>query len=219
MFRLSLTTLALAALLAACQPSQSVDLMSAAATGPVEGELGDVLDGFAWQRGRLIVTQPLDDPALAQRALQRGEMMLQQNRFGEAVRAFAAAVRADAASAAAFRRLGWALHAERHPREAEACYRSAVFLAPEDPLAHDALARQLAQRQAFVEAIEQMRRVLALSDDVELLGAAHERIAIWSYYLGDDASAWGHVRDAEQLAHPMPPHFTALLARRTPRPD
>ena len=45
---------------------------------------------------------------------------------------------------------------------------------------------------------------------------AHERLAIWHYYLGEYETAWSHVHRAQNLGHAMPPQFIVLLQKQAP---
>jgi tetratricopeptide (TPR) repeat protein len=58
------------------------------------------------------------------------------------------------------------------------------------------------------EAIEEMNALLAIDDDFAI---AHERLAIWHYYLGNYDDAWRHVQRARELGHELPAQFLPLL--------
>ncbi len=63
------------------------------------------------------------------------------------------------------------------------------------------------------EAVDQMLRVVDLAPRN---AKAHERLAIWYYYAGDDDDAWRHVDAARELGLEPPGQFIALLEARSP---
>ena len=87
-------------------------------------------------------------------------------------------------------------------------YRTALDLEPDRIGALFEVAMLLAREQDFAGAIDEMDRVLELDPDHAV---AHERLAIWHYYLDDFNAAREHSARAEALGHAMPPQFKQLI--------
>ncbi len=62
------------------------------------------------------------------------------------------------------------------------------------------------------DAIAQMQRAVELDTGY---AAAHERLAIWHYYLGDTGASWQHVQAARDLGREPPGQFIVRLEAKT----
>jgi tetratricopeptide (TPR) repeat protein len=175
------------------------------------------IEGLNFETGRVVVEQPpaAGDVAEARRFLEQGEQEYAANRRTETVAACAAAVRAAPDLPEAYAALGQAMIAKGKTDLAIACYRTVIDLQPENIEARVELANALAREMRYEEATTEMEAVLGLDP---AHGPAHERLAIWSYYDEDYATAWAHVRAARAAGHEMPPQFITLLSRKMAEP-
>lgn len=180
-------------------------------------EWAEAVAGLDFTGERVTVTAPpaASDVAAAERFMAEGRSLMMSNHRTETVKAFASAVRAAPDHAPAHAMLGLAMRGRGKTDLAIAAYRTAIELDPADLDSRYELAMELSSAQRGDEAVTVMEDLLAL-DPAQ--GRAHERLAIWRYYGGDDARAWEHVRAARALGTPLPPQFLSLLAQRTPEP-
>lgn len=231
--RYAITTVCCAAafLSQACQTAPEMVSTGAISDGPAampqdpRQKLNDMKEqrfqaavtGLDFETGLVVVTEPAPDAGheAAMAHLEAGWEKLNTNRRTGAVAEMTLAVRADPQWAEGCNALGRALDAKGKALHALAAYRTAVSLDGGFVEARYNLAVTLAALARFDEAIEQMSLVVELDPR---LGAAHERLAIWTYYTGDTAAAWRHVKAAEALGHQVPPQFLALLEARTTGP-
>jgi tetratricopeptide (TPR) repeat protein len=147
--------------------------------------------------------------ALQHRA--EGDDLLQQNRVMEALAAYVLAVRHDRDLVPAWIGIGHLMRRKGKPDHAVAAFRTAVDRDPGDVEARYLLATALWAASRQDEAIDRMTELLDVDEDH---AGAHERLAVWSYYAGDDTAAWEHLRRAEELGKPVPAQLVPLLKRR-----
>jgi tetratricopeptide (TPR) repeat protein len=174
------------------------------------------IEGVAFDTGVVVVTQPLEgdfDEAMRLRA--EGMEHYSYGRYIEATASHVRAVRMVPEFAEAYFSLGEAVLGHGKVDLAAAAHRTAIALDPQftDPRFH--LAMALWMMGESDQAILEMEEVVAQDPQ---RAEAHERLAIWNYYGGDDAAAWRHVHAARGLGHEMPGQFIALLEARTPDP-
>ena len=103
--------------------------------------------------------------------------------------------------------LGRALSRTGKLEYAEAAFRTAIEADAEHPAARYRLSMTLWATSRFDEAMAEMT---ALTDDGDY-SEAHERLAVWSYYVGDHAEAWRHVHRARALGQDVPAQLIPLL--------
>ncbi len=171
--------------------------------------------GLEFRDDGVVVTDPMPrrdrDGALAY--ITEGDEKLAANRRTGALAAYTLAVRSDPQLAVAWLGLGRALVVKGKISEALAASRTAAMLDPELVAAQYNVAMTLARLGQLDEAITQMNRVVEI--DAEHSGA-HERLAIWYYYLDDTPASWRHVRAARDLGREPPGQFIANLQAKTP---
>ncbi|MHC4413984.1 MAG: tetratricopeptide repeat protein [Planctomycetota bacterium] len=174
--------------------------------------------GLSFETGFVDVVDLLDrsDRSVAMRHQAEGLEALESNRFTDAVARLTFAVRAAPDWPVAYHGLGQALEAKGRTEHAVASYRTALRLEPGRVDARFDLASALARLGREHEAIEEMERVCELDPQ---RGEAQERLAIWSYYTGDNAAAWRHVHAAHDLGRTLPPQFMALLEGQMAEPE
>jgi tetratricopeptide (TPR) repeat protein len=132
------------------------------------------------------------------------------------LRVFVRAARTDPGLADAYTGLGRALVAKGKTEYALAAYLTAGRLDPGLAEAPFGAAMNLARLARFDEAIEQMLIAVELDPaDAD----AHERLAIWYYYLDDTDAAWRHVRAIRGLGREPPGQFLVLLEAKAPAPS
>ncbi len=151
-----------------------------------------------------------DVPAL----LEAGHAQLGRNEKLEAIGSFTRAVLLSP-QAAPLEALGDALRMERFEARSEAAYRAALDLEPDSAQLHHKLSEVLWMGPRSEEALSEAREAVRLAPEH---GPAQRNLALWSYYAGDDASAWSATQRAEDLGQAVPPQFRALLSARTPEP-
>ncbi len=177
----------------------------------------EAVHGLNFDTGLVVVEEPpaVGDPALARRLMDKGDAELQANHRTWAVKAFAAAVRAAPQLHEPYFVLGRAMLLKGGPKLAIPCFRTVIDMAPEHIGARVALANALAWETRREEAIAEMQAVLELDPGH---GPAHERLAVWYYYVGNNAMAWQHVHAARQMDQPLAPQFIKLLESRMAEP-
>lgn len=179
-------------------------------------EFAEAIEGLRFENGTITVEERLaGSDADARAHYDEGRTLKESNRRTAAIKAFAHAVRTAPTIPALYVALGDAFITKGKTEYAADAYRTAATLDPSDTEALSQLALTLARDSRADEAIATMQSVLAIDPDN---GFAHERLAIWHYYAGDDDAAWRHVEGARRAGHPVPEQFLALLEQRTPAP-
>jgi len=175
----------------------------------------EAIDGLRFDRGLVEVVQPpaTPDTELAARMMTEGDTALNMNHRTPAVKAYAAAIRAAPDMTEPYFRLARALVTKGKTDLAIASYRTIIAKAPDNVEGYVGLAKMLAMQQRYDEAVAEMETATRLDPGH---GRAHERLAIWEYYRGNDEAAWDHVRSARAAGQPLPPQFINLLTARTP---
>lgn len=171
--------------------------------------------GLEFGADGVVVTDPMPrrdrDGALA--LVTQGDEKLAANKRTGALTAYTLAVRTDPELPAAWLGLGRALVVKGKTSEALSASRRAARLDPELVTAQYDVAMTLARLGQLDEAITEMNRVVEI--DAGHSGA-HERLAIWYYYLDDTPASWRHVRAARDLGREPPGQFIANLQAKTP---
>lgn len=171
--------------------------------------------GLEFQARRVIVKDPLprQDRDQAVALVADGDELLAANRRTAALAAYSRAARTDPQLAIAWHGLGEALVTKGKTLHALAAYRTAAEVDPDFVEAYFGAAMVLARLGRLDDAIVQMQRALELDGRH---GAAHERLAIWHYYLDDTDASWQHVQAARDLGREPPGQFIARLEAMTP---
>jgi len=143
----------------------------------------------------------------------QGDEKLAANKRTGALAAYTLAVRSDPELAVAWLGLGQALVTKGKIAEALAAARMAARLDPELVAAQYDVAMTLARLGQLDEAITEMQRVVEIDDRHS---GAHERMAIWYYYLDDTPASWRHVQAARDLGREPPDQFIVNLQAKTP---
>lgn len=210
----------LAAISFGCQSTQSISLSSQgirppdAAINIKEARFYAAIDGLSFDTG-LVVIEPdsgISNYKLANALHEQGLEAYSRNHVIDALALFNQAVHAAPDLAIAYNSLGQALHAEGEADYALAAYRTALSLDANLIEAKYNIAIHLGMTGKRVKAIEMMIKVIEANPNNAV---AHERIAIWSYYLGNYKSSWQHTHAAEALGHDLPPQFIALLKKQS----
>ena len=175
--------------------------------------------GLEFRADSVIVTEHIagrtPDQAVADVA--EGNQKLATNRRTGALTAYARAVRTDPDNALAYDGLGRALVTKGKVEYALAAFLTAARLDATLVEAPFGAAMTLARLGRFDEAIGQMLVAIEI-DPANAL--AHQRLAIWYYYLDDTDTAWRHVRVSRDLGQEPPGQFIALLeAKARQRPS
>ena len=181
-----------------------------------EARFHAAIKGLTFDTG-LVVVEPLrprSNIKLGKKFYEQGLEALSVNRIIDALTLFNKAVHSAPDLAIAYNSLGKSLHAEGEADYALASYRTALALDANLIEAKYNIALHLGMTGNRVQAIELMNEVLE-ADPENAVG--HERIALWSYYLGDYDTSWQHANAAEALGHKMPPQFIALLEKQSPK--
>jgi tetratricopeptide (TPR) repeat protein len=181
-----------------------------------EARFREAIAGLEFNANAVIVTDPIagrtPDDAMADVA--EGAEKLAVNRRTGALTAYVRAARTDPGLADAYTGLGRALTAKGKTTYALAAYLTAGRLDPALAEAPFGAAMSLARLGRFDEAIEQMRQAVELDP---ANADAHERLAIWYYYLDDTDASWQHVQAARGLGQEPPGQFIALLESKAPQ--
>ena len=175
--------------------------------------------GLEFQADSVIVTEPIAGrtPDQANALVTEGNQKLDTNRRTGALTAFARAVRTDPDNALAYDGLGRALVTKGKIEYALAAYLTAARLDTTLVAAPFGAAMTLARLGRLDEAIDQMQLAVELDP---ANADAHQRLAIWYYYLDDTDIAWQHVRASRELGQEPPGQFIALLeAKARQRPS
>jgi tetratricopeptide (TPR) repeat protein len=160
--------------------------------------------------GGRVAVEPIfpRDEAAAARHLAQAHELLASNRTMDAMEQYGLAARQQPDLADAYVGLGAALKVKGKLDEATAAFRTALDHDDRNVEARYQLAMTLWDPATQQEAITEMNAVLAIDDG---FAKAHERLAIWNYYVADYDTAWQHVHRAEELGQELPPQFMALL--------
>ena len=180
-----------------------------------EARFNQAIEGLNFETGFVVVDPISQRPnwRLASKHHAEGVEAYNQNRIIEAITLHNKAVRTDPNLSVAYNSLGRALLGEGEGKLAAAAFRTALALDEQYTEARFNLSYAVAGLGNQAEAIELMNGVVrAQPDNVE----AHERLAIWHYYVGEYQTAWSHVHRAQELGHPMPPQFMSLLQLQSP---
>jgi tetratricopeptide (TPR) repeat protein len=206
----------------ACQTSQESSPAEAGAmpvdsrTAQKDPRFQEAVKGLDFDSGLVVVVEATgEDPGLALEYREQGLRRLESNRLTGALTMLTKAVRTDPQYAAGYVALGRGLTAKGKVEYALAAFRTALVLEPDNVSAQYELASALGRLNRRAEAVTEMLRVVELDP---IHAEAHERLAIWYYYVGDAAVAWQHVGVARDLGREPPPQFLALLETQMPEP-
>ncbi len=180
-----------------------------------EARFHQAIEGLNFETGFVVVDAIGRRPnaRLASKLHADGIQAYNQNRIIDAITLQNKAVHADPTFAGAYNSLGRALIGEGEGELAAAAYRTALALDKQYTEARFNLSYAVAGLGNQAKAIELMNGVVqAQPNNIE----AHERLAIWNYYVGEYEIAWSHVHQAQNLGHAMPPQFMALLQQQSP---
>ncbi len=214
--------LAAVAALQACQSTpEAMDANGGAARPPdplqdfKEARFENAIAGLDFTTGVAFVVEPTgEDRGRAGVYYADGLERLAGNHLTGSIRLFAMAVRTDPDWTIAWNGLGRALQAKGKGEHAVAAFRTALAQDKEFAEGQYNLAFGLARLGRRADAIVEMNRLLELDPGN---AAAHERLAIWYYYNGDDDAAWQHVHAARDLGREPPAQLVTLLEGRPPR--
>ncbi len=198
------------------QPSPTVGIKPPPSPENVkEARFHQAIEGLDFETGFVVVDAIGRRPntRLASKHHTEGVEAYNQNRIIDAITLQNKAVRTDPNLAVAYNSLGRALLGEGEGELAAAAFRTALALDEKYTEARFNLSYAVAGLGDQVEAIELMNGVLQAQPDN---ADAHERLAIWHYYVGEYETAWAHVHHAQNLGHTMPPQFIVLLQKQAP---
>lgn len=198
------------------QPSPVAGIKPPPSTEDVkEARFHQAIEGLNFETG-FVVVDPISrrpNTRLASQHHAEGVEAYNQNRIIDAITLQNEAVRTDPNWPVAYNSLGRALLGEGEGELAAAAFRTALALDERYTEARFNLSYAVAGLGNQAKAIELMNGVVqAQPNNVE----AHERLAIWNYYLGKYETAWSHVLRAQNLGHVMPPQFIDLLQKQAP---
>ena len=181
-----------------------------------EARFHAAIRGLSFDTGLVVIERPSQrsNTKLGMEFYEQGLEAFSRNRVIDALTLFNKAVHAAPDLAVAYNSLGRSLFAEGEADYALASYRTALSLDANLIEAKYNIALHYGMTNKRVQAIELMNEVLE-ADPENAVG--HERIAVWSYYVGDYKTSWQHANAAEALGHKMPPQFIALLEKQSPR--
>ena len=179
----------------------------------------EAIVGLEFQVDSVIVTEPIAgrtrDQAIA--LVAEGNQKLETNRRIGALTAYARAGRTARENALAYNGLGRGLVTKGKVESALGAYLTAARLDATLVDAPFGAAMTLARLGRLDEAIDQMQLAVEL-DPANT--DAHQRLAIWYYYLDDTETAWQHVLVSRDLGQEPPGQFIALLeAKSRQRPS
>ncbi len=180
-----------------------------------EARFHQAIEGLDFETGFVVVDAIGRRPntRLASKLHAEGVQAYNRNRIIDAITLQNKAVHTDPNLAVAYNSLGRALLGEGEGEFAAAAFRTALALDEQYIEARFNLSYAVAGLGNQAEAIELMNGVVqAQPNNIE----AHERLAIWNYYVGEFETAWSHVHHAQDLGHAMPPQFMVLLQKQAP---
>jgi tetratricopeptide (TPR) repeat protein len=226
--RLTIGLVLLGALsLTACHDSSStVAPDEPGVAGPMNDK--DRMEAERWARatrgldfeaaGGRVAVEPIfpRDEAAAERHLASADQLFAANRTMDAMEQYGLAARQDPDLADAYVGLGATLRVKGKLDRARAAFRTALDHDDRNLEARYQLAMALWEPATQQEAITEMNAVLAIDDG---FAKAHERLAMWNYYVGDYETAWRQVHRVEELGQQMPPQFMALLKGQMTDPE
>ena len=200
----------------ATQPSPTAGIKPPPSPENIKEErFHQAIEGLDFETGFVVVDPISQQPntRLASQHHAEGVEAYNQNRIIDAITLQNKAVRTDPNLTAAYNSLGRALLGEGEGKLATAAFRTALALDEQYIDARFNLSYAVAGLGDQAEAIQLMNGVVqAQPNNAE----AHERLAIWHYYLGEYETAWSHVHRAQNLGHAMPPQFIVLLQKQAP---
>ncbi|MBT8485849.1 MAG: tetratricopeptide repeat protein, partial [Phycisphaerae bacterium] len=162
----------------------------------------DAIRGLRFEGERVIVDDRLPGSDEDARTLfQAGRDLHETNQRTAAIKSYARAVRTAPDRPDLYVGLGDAFITKGRTDLAVAAYRTAAELDPTNPEPLSRLALTLSREGRAGEAIRTMHALLAVDPDHAV---AHERLAIWHYYDGDDVAAWRHVQETRRVGHDVP---------------
>ena len=147
--------------------------------------------------------------------LAEADRLFDENRLMEAMDQFVLAVRNDDALAEGYVGIGRVARRKGKLNESLAAFRTALDRGGDHQGARFELAMTLWNDAQHDAAIAQMNRVLLAEDEHP---NAHERLAVWSYYVGEHETAWEHLHRAQDLGQPVPAQLVGLLEKKMPDP-
>ncbi len=172
--------------------------------------------GLHFDTGRLVVDpQGPPDADAAFRHYRDGRRFFAENRFVDAIGAYRDALSRWFDSPETIEALGDACHMKGETGWAIACYRTLLDDEPTRADVRFKLATMLWADSQSNDAVAELTRVTELDP---ARADAHERLAIWHYYLDDPATAWRHVHAARAAGGDVPPQFIPLLSARMADP-
>ena len=212
------TVFAAVTVIGGCQTAETVGTAGArppSTENVKEARFHQAIEGLNFESGLVVVDPSGRRPniRLAAKHHAEGVEAYDQNRIIDAITLQNKAVHTDPNWPVAYNSLGRALLGEGEGGLAAAAFRTALTLDVQYTEARFNLSYAVAGLGNQAKAIELMNGVVQVQpDNVE----AHERLAIWNYYVGEFETAWSHVHQAQNLGHSMPPQFIALLQQQAP---
>lgn len=141
-------------------------------------------------------------------SMARGDAELAQNNFANAVGAYRTALLADDGSAEAWAGVGRGLLGEKDDAKAMAAFRTAAALAPENTEIGVQYAETINANGDIEGWARELERVLAVDPGC---GAAHARLAVAEYYLGDKDAARREIDLADRFGGRVAGALRAML--------
>lgn len=172
---------------------------------------------FGGAAGRVEVRAlPGGSSAAAEAHLASADELLGLNRVMQAMEQYTLAARNDPQRAEAYVGLGITLQQKGKTTEAIAAFRTAVDRDERRLDARYRLALALWSAMEQDQALQEMNGVLTLDGDYV---SAHERLAVWNYYVEDYTAAWRHLHRAQALGGALPAQLISLLQTMMSDPD
>ena len=178
--------------------------------------LRDAMRGLDYDNDRVTINQVearrlVKKPNAERAALVYEEAisLLYKNRVVDAIKNHTLAVLLDPESSQYYTGLGHAFIVKRKHAFARAAFQTALDINPNDIRARFLLADVLNRDGEYENSLVEMERVLELDADYP---QAHNKMAIWSYYMGDTEAAKVHLNLARQLGDRVPPQFETILS-------
>jgi tetratricopeptide (TPR) repeat protein len=175
----------------------------------------NAIRGLSFDTGRIVVESSGDDRAAAERHFAEAQAFMLRNDYVGAVGALRDTLAAWFDFPEAQRTLGDALRGRGRTAWAIASYRTYLDTHPDDADTRFIVSMELWGADQQADACTEMANVLAIDPT---RAEAHERLAIWNYYMGDYAAAWEHVHGTRALGRDVPPQFIPLLEQNMPDP-
>lgn len=159
-------------------------------------------------RRLLVRPKGTDDRRAGWRHYGEAMQMLQRNDFVGAIGLFRDALENWGDFPEAYDGMGDALRGKGQTEWSIAAYKSALDRKPANTEIRFKMAMGLWAIDQQDEAISEMNLVLEFDSQI---AQAHERLAVWNYYVGEYATAWHHVYTARELGGNVPRQFLPLL--------